>query len=385
MSKSPYAGYDLWSVAEKVTICDRVDSGPGLVKTREGELLAFFGTPHGTEQHQATAAEVAELGPARVLMSRSTNGGLSWSEPVALPAPAGLEVHYGMPACALCLPSGRILLVVRSHEHGADRDSWFFADNHVYRSDDNGHTWTVSEPLATAPVFGNYGYAGGELQLTGGVLTLGYQGALSKEEREAKTYSALFFRSADEGLTWGDPSVLIRPGGHCRLAAEPSLARLEDGRWIALVRYHGPGGGAATVRIESQDEGRTWSPPAHLFVGAMDCLRNLPGGGLLVSHVSTAGITVRFSYDEGWTWTRELWAFDVWAEGQYRNGACWNQSAVVVDDDTVLCGFCAVGPDDPHKEVYYGARKAEWGLAARIRFIRRQRDHRVSVPLEVSG
>ncbi len=105
----------------------------------------------------------------------------------------------------------------------------------------------------------------------------------------------------------------------------------------------------------------------------------------MVSHVSTAGIVVRFSYDGGWTWTRELWAFDVWAEGPFRNGACWNQSALIVDDDTILCGFSAVSPDDPHKDVYYGVRKAAWGLAARIRILRRQKDRSLAVPLDVAG
>ena len=96
---------------------------------------------------------------------------------------------------------------------------------------------------------------------------------------------------------------------------------------LALARYHGPDGCAGTVRIESHDEGRTWSEPAHLFVGAMDCLRNLPGGGLMVSHVSTSGIVVRFSYDGGWTWTRELWVYDIWTEGQYRNGIAWKEDS----------------------------------------------------------
>ncbi|MEW6752514.1 MAG: sialidase family protein [Candidatus Latescibacterota bacterium] len=343
MSADPHAHHDLWYVAEKAVVCGRVDSGPGLVQTPQGDLLAFFGTPHGTEQHRATAAEVAALVRGRVQVSRSTDGGLTWSPPVDLPAPEGLDVHYGMPSCALCLPSGRILLVVRWHAHGA------------------------------------------ELQWIGGVLTLGYQGALSQEESDARTYSALIYRSRDEGLTWGDPTVLVRPGAHCRLAAEPSLAALPDGRWVALVRYHPPGNSAATVRLESRDEGRTWSAPAHLFVGAMDCLRNLPGGGLVVSHVSTAGIVVRFSYDGGWTWTREVWAFDIWAEGQYRNGACWNQSLLVVDEDMILCGFTSVAPDDAHKDVRYGARQAEWGLAARVRFLRRQRDGSLTVPREVAG
>lgn len=121
------------------------------------------------------------------------------------------------------------------------------------------------------------------------------------------------------------------------------------------------------------------------FVDAMDCLQNLPGGGLMVSHVSTAGIVVRFSYDGGWTWVRELLGYDIWVGGQYRNGAAWNQSALVLDDDTILCGFTAVAPDDPHKDIYYGARKAEWGLAARVRFLRRQRDRSLNVPLEAAG
>ncbi|MEW6750133.1 MAG: hypothetical protein AB1505_04050 [Candidatus Latescibacterota bacterium] len=66
MAIDPLSRHDLWHVAEKAVVCGRVDSGPGLVRTPRGEVLAFFGTPHGTEQHQATAAQVAALGPGRV-------------------------------------------------------------------------------------------------------------------------------------------------------------------------------------------------------------------------------------------------------------------------------------------------------------------------------
>ena len=187
-------------------------------------------------------------------------------------------------------------------------------------------------------------------------------------------------------MTWGSPMVLLRPGGHCVLGAEPTLAKLEDGRWVALVRYHGDGDkAAATVRVESRDDGKTWSEPVHQFVGGMDCLRVLPGGGLMVSHVSTVGIEVRFSYDGGWTWTREVWAYDMWVEGQYRNGACWNQSVLVRDQDTILCGFAGVAPDGPEKDIYYGSRDPRNGLAARIRFLRRQKVKGLFVPRHTGG
>lgn len=387
----PSLNYDFWSVEEKVTVAEKIDTGPGLVKTRTGELLAFFGSPHATEHHAWTTEEKLSklweiIPPPRLLMSRSKDGGLTWSAPIELPVPAGFDVHYGQPSCAITLSSGRVLLIARLHKPRASRLEWFHTDHVPYYSDDDGLTWKIGDRIETPLAVRNQGYAGGELLEIDGTAWLGFQGALTQEEAKLGTYSAFFLRSRDSGKTWGEPTVLIRPGGHCVLAAEPTLTKLDDGTLVALVRYHGEGDkAAATVRVESRDDGKTWSKPVHQFVGAMDCLRSLPGGGLMVSHVSTAGIVVRFSYDDGWTWTREVWAFDVWQEGQYRNGAAWNQSVLVRDQDTILCGFAAVAPEGPEKDKHYEARDPRNGLAARIRFLRRQKDKDFFVPRYTGG
>gem|GEM_PF-5824729 len=381
--------YDLWTVAEKAVVHPRVDKGPGLVRAANGDVLALFGPPHGSEHFGATAEQRAGLPPGRLLVSRSRDGGLTWSEAMEVPPPAGREIHIGDPCPALRLTGGRILTVVRACAPGAAGNDIYFSEHLVCYSDDDGVSWQYTAPIDLSAIVGGHGYAGGPLTEIDGEVILGFQGALSEEERRRKTYSAVLFRSRDAGLSWDGPTIILRPAGHCTLAAEPVVTKLADGRWIAYVRYHEPSNPRIVnlTRHESRDGGRTWSGPEHVGQGAQAHVANLPGGGLVMTATDWNGIEARFSYDGGWSFTRTLLFFDPWSEGSMpgNDGGFWNQSLLVLDDDTILCGWTGVAVDDAHKTVPYPVREPRWGLAARIAVLRRQRGRTHGVPDQAAG
>jgi hypothetical protein len=259
----------------------------------------------------------------------------------------------------------------------------------AYYSDDHGQNWQMSKPLDLSGLAHGRGYAGGPLTEIEGEAILGFQGCLNEDEYQRRTVSAMIFRSQNGGLTWEGPSVIQRALGHCALAAEPTVIALPDGRWVAFVRYHEPGETRFVnlTRHESSDRGHTWSGPQHLGQGAQAHAGNMPGGGIVISATGWNGIEARFSYDGGWSFTRTLLFFDPWTERIMPgdNGGYWNQSLLVYDEDTILCGWTSKAADDPYKNQPYGARDPRLGLAARVRILRRQRGQTSGVPRQALG
>ncbi len=265
----------------------------------------------------------------------------------------------------------------------------YYCDPFAYYSDDDGQTWNMTKPLDRSAIANGRGYAGGPLAEIDGEVILSFQGPLGDASKTL--LSALFYRSRDGGETWQGPSAILRPGDHCQMAAEPAVVKLEDGRWVAFVRYYEPAYAKERVvnitRQESHDRGQTWSQPELLGQGAQAQAANLPGGGLLVGTTTWNGIEARFSYDGGWTFTRTLLFFDPWSENIMPgdNGGWWYQSLLVLDEDTILCGWTSKAMDDPLKSQSYGSRDPRLGLAARIRILRRERGKSSGVPQQAAG
>lgn len=88
---------------------------------------------------------------------------------------------------------------------------------------------------------------------------------------------------------------------------EMDVQPLRDGTWTAVVRTewrnHSGGEPSSSSVCFSADQGRTWTNPEFVFIGAVPMLALLPDGGLACG---TSFNKVRFSYDGGHTWSREV-------------------------------------------------------------------------------
>ena len=201
---------------------------------------------------------------------------------------------------------------------------------YVLSSEDDGQTW--SEPTQVGPMDGWawQNTHGRVRELPDGRVFVPGGGQRSGEEA---WYSG-YFVSHDLGRTFPD-RVEVAHG----LADEIDLARLPDGRWIAMVRDLRPP--HYLFRAYSEDEGRTWSTPVNSGVlGHCPSFLLLPSGTLLLGHRQldperTAGCALSASRDGGATWehVRDIYV----APNDIRD--CSYPSMVLLEDGRVFCAY----------------------------------------------
>jgi len=244
-------------------------------------------------------------GSGGVVMKRSTDGGLTWSD--RLPTPANWASSKETPT------------IHRVVDADGTRRLIMFSGLYPIRmavSEDDGMFWSDLEPI------GDFG----------GIV------AMSSVERLADgSYMAMFHDdgrfirgggersgefwvyktlSTDGGLTWSDAQeVVSHPSAHL---CEPGLIRSPDGKQIAVLlrensRQHN------SFVIFSDDEGVTWSDPREL-PGALTGDRHVggygPDGRLFISFRDTTHESATKGDWVGWVGTYD----DIVSgrEGQYR-------------------------------------------------------------------
>lgn len=178
--------------------------------------------------------------PIDVVVSRSVDGGLTWSAPAPLGvAELACSSPYGKIAA---LPGGELVLPLYDPFAAGGGASL------VVRSVDDGQTW--SRPCVVAG-----GCNEAALAATGGDELLA---VLRTADRDQRLVAA---RSSDRGETWSPPEPVTGPLQH-----PGDVIRLSTGE--LLLTY---GNRAGPYRIEgrvSRDRGRAWSEPI-AFSGAL--------------------------------------------------------------------------------------------------------------------
>ena len=220
-------------------------------------------------------------GAGAIVMKRSGDGGLAWSE--RLPTPASWATSMETPTVfPVDLADGRRRLIMFSGLYPV----------RMARSEDEGETWTELEPI---------GHFGGVVAMSSVERLRSLDGELmalfhddgrffrrptSRYERipgfepEFKVYKTI---SLDDGLTWSEPEVIAaHPEAHL---CEPGLIRSPDGREIAVLLRENSRRFNSFV-VFSPDEGRTWSRPIELpssLTGDRHVGRYTPDGRLFVT------------------------------------------------------------------------------------------------------
>ena len=220
-------------------------------------------------------------GAGPIVMKRSEDGGLTWSE--RLPTPASWATSMETPTVfPVDLAGGGRRLIMFSGLYPV----------RMARSEDEGETWTELEPI---------GHFGGVVAMSSVERLRSLDGELmalfhddgrffrrptSRYERipgfepEFKVYKTI---SLDDGLTWSEPEVIAEhPEAHL---CEPGLIRSPDGREIAVLLRENSRQFNSFV-IFSPDEGRTWSRPIELpssLTGDRHVGRYTPDGRLFIT------------------------------------------------------------------------------------------------------
>lgn len=244
-------------------------------------------------------------GRGAIVMKRSVDAGLTWSE--RLPVPESWATSQEVPTIHRVVdPQGVKRLVMFSGLYPI----------RMAVSEDDGHTWSELEPIGR---FGGIVTMGDVVRLKDGAYMALFHDdgrfLRADGERTGKffVYKTL---STDGGLTWGEPEVIAyRPDVHL---CEPGAIRSPDGRQIALLMRENSRRRNSFV-IFSDDEGKTWSKPMELpgaLTGDRHQGRYAPDGRLVVSFRDTTHESPTKGDWVGWVGTYD----DIvqQREGQYR-------------------------------------------------------------------
>ena len=246
-------------------------------------------------------------GRGAVVMKRSNDGGLIWSD--RLPVPASWATSKEVPTLHRVVDAaGRKRLIMFSGLHPI----------RMAVSEDDGAAWSELKPI------GDFGgvvtMAGVERLKNGHYMALFHDdgrflraGGKSQTPPVFIVYKTL---SADGGLTWSQPAAIAsHPSAHL---CEPGIVRSPDGRQLAVLLRENSRQFNSFV-IFSNDEGETWSEPRELpgaLTGDRHVARYAPDGRLFITFRDTAHESPTWGDWVGW-----VGAYDDIVhgrEGQYR-------------------------------------------------------------------
>lgn len=205
----------------------------------------------------------------------------------------------------------------------------------VYRSSDGGHNWCKTGTLPDSQQQSAYIPFGDIHTAQDGALCVAAYtcGGVSASDGKREVF---MFRSYDDGLSWGHQTLL-----HPDYGNETAILPLGKGHWIAATRTHG----MHLNLVTSSDDGHSWKikevltqrfqAPAHLM--------RLQDGRILLAHGNRTkgqcGVEVKFSADEGYTWSHPLRLVDLPARDS------GYPSSVQREDGTIVTAFYSAYPE----------------------------------------
>ena len=214
-------------------------------------------------------------GRGAIVMKKSTDGGLTWSE--RLPTPDNWASSQEVPTLYRVIdPQGKRRLIMFSGLYPI----------RMAVSEDDGETWTPLKPIGD---FGGVVAMASLVQLKNGdYMALFHDDGRFLHGAGKRTKFQVFKTiSKDGGLTWGQPEVITEhPEAHL---CEPGAIRSPDGRQIALLLRENSRKYNSFV-VFSDDEGLTWTKPIELpgaLTGDRHTGKYAPDGRLFITFRDT--------------------------------------------------------------------------------------------------
>ena len=243
---------------------------------KNGDIVAVFNEERYPYHHDS----------GQTLFTRSSDGGVTWSEPkIVLP----WTETTGNWDCGICeLDDGSLIVNLTMtgffkrgvkpeqpswsmHPWTSEWGDWTWAfktqgwlGTYVLKSTDGGESWSAPVPCNVRPLK-HGGCRLGCWQLPSGSILMGLYGRIHGygEEGEGETTRSALIRSDDGGLNWEYYSTLAFDPASIIDYEEPALLRLADGRLVCFMRTHvNPSGDAKNmVMTVSEDDGFSWTQP----------------------------------------------------------------------------------------------------------------------------
>ena len=242
-------------------------------------LLTFHLTPQtASDYKQPQLAASAKLVAATfgsgntIYFSGSRDRGKTFSEPVKVAEPGviSLGMHRG-PRIAIT-PSAIVISAVAGEKgKGADGDLL------VWRSTDDGKTWSAGKPINDVPSAAREGLHA----MASGADGLLYAAWLDLRGKGTRLYGSA---STDGGASWSKNALIYEsPEGTICQCCHPSIAI--DGRGTIHAMWRNALGGSRDLYVaSSNDGGKTFGPASKLGGGTWQ-LKACPmdGGGLAIT------------------------------------------------------------------------------------------------------
>ncbi len=254
------------------------DAGRQVVVDREpGQYLGHPTTVLLEDGRTMIAVYPKGHGRGAIVMKRSADGGLTWSE--RLPVPENWATSLETPTIHRVVgKDGRKRLIVWSGLYPA----------RLSVSEDDGATWT---PLTPVGDWGGVVVMSALVELKpfgrGRYMAMFHDDGrfFTKEPRQESPVVFTLYKtlSEDGGLTWSFPQP-VHKASEVHLC-EPGISRSPDGRTLAALLRENSRTRNSFV-IFSQDEGKTWTEPRELpgaLTGDRHTGKYAPDGRLLIS------------------------------------------------------------------------------------------------------
>ncbi len=243
-------------------------------------------------------------GRGAIVMKRSADGGLTWSE--RLPTPENWATSLEVPT-----------IYRVTDQEGIERLIMFSGlyPIRMASSEDDGETWTSLEPIGD---FGGIVAMSCMVRLKDGAYMAFFHddGRFLHKEQSEKGFKVYKTLSRDGGMTWGEPEVVTEdPTAHL---CEAGAIRSPDGGQLALLLRENSRQYNSMV-VFSDDEGETWTEPVELpasLTGDRHVGKYAPDGRLVVVFRDTAHISPTKGDFVAWVGTYDDIVHG--REGQYR-------------------------------------------------------------------
>ena len=248
-----------------------------VVDREDGQYLGHVTTVLLEDGRTIIAVYPKGHGRGAIVMKRSTDGGLTWSE--RLPVPENWATSQEVPTIHRVIDprtqKKRLIL---------------FSGLYPIRmavSEDDGVTWTPLKPIGD---FGGIVAMGCVERLRNGDYVAMFHDDgrfFRKDGKLTDTFRLYQVFSKDGGLTWGKPEV-IYAASRVQLC-EPGIIRSPDGRQLAILLREESRTRNSHVMF-SDDEAHTWSQPRELpgaLTGDRHTARYAPDGRLFISFRDT--------------------------------------------------------------------------------------------------